>query len=635
MSKSNATKALLPTTLLALMGLSSPVLAGLSDVTSSSGLSNTSSKDGGMTWLDYDGDGDLDVAFNTNGKQGKLFRNDGGGSFTDRTSADAPGMNSTSASDNLERSIVAGDLNNDGLVDLVRNGNTIIEIYINTGSRLGGSSAPDVTLSTSNTSASYLNMEGIGLVDVDNDGWLDLVVENHQGIEIFENPADGSTAFDLMTGTSLPSTGSSEGDFLAVSDITGDGYVDIVARKDDLYDIYTNSGSGTFTADTNFNFDAPNGRKGGVLFCDFDDDGDMDLYWSYGGSDQTSGGGSPNAVFENTGSAWSYHSLGLSSSSDYDGADCQDYDHDGDLDLYLAGSSGGTLLDNDGSFSFSSSSSSMASSGDQESAVFADHDQDGDLDLYVISDSGNVLYENDENDDGDNDYLMVTPLEDLGSTSTSSGGTCESDPDTRTALGASARLYDTSGTALTGLREVNAGKGHGSMGMPMMHFQVSDPDDTVVLALQFPAGGDAIEVALVPSALGTYQNLELTNTDPDGDGIATSVEKADGGSSTDIDGDGYENWLDADADGDGVPDSVEFDNSDRCGTAGDTDSDGIPDYLDVDDDGDGVETEDEVYGSTTDPQDQDSDSDGTADYLDTDDDGDRVLTINELSLIHI
>ena len=76
-----------------------------------------------LAWGDYDQDGDLDLATST----GRLYRNDGGTAF--------PEAGLTVLGGNVSfRSVTWADLNNDGLLDLIVNG----QINMNTGGAFGG-----------------------------------------------------------------------------------------------------------------------------------------------------------------------------------------------------------------------------------------------------------------------------------------------------------------------------------------------------------------------------------------------------------------------------------------------------------------------------------------------------------------
>ena len=104
-------------------------------------------------------------------------------------------------------------------------------------------------------------------------------------------------------------------------------------------------------------------------------------------------------------------------------------------------------------------------------------------------------------------------------------------------------------------------------------------------------------------------------TDTDADGIPDVIESA----TTDFDGDGTPNQLDADSDNDGIPDSVE---------AGpgpgqrDTDGDGTPDFLDRDSDADGIP--DAIEAGATPATPADTDGDGIPNYRDLDSDADGL-----------
>ena len=78
-----------------------------------------------------------------------------------------------------------------------------------------------------------------------------------------------------------------------------------------------------------------------------------------------------------------------------------DYDNDGDIDLYVSGCSSGSsqcrhyLLNNDlGRFRDVTGSSGLKHSGREFSASFADYDNDGYFDLYILREGGNLLYRN-------------------------------------------------------------------------------------------------------------------------------------------------------------------------------------------------------------------------------------------------
>ncbi|PVW12609.1 hypothetical protein DDV96_14675 [Marixanthomonas spongiae] len=84
----------------------------------------------------------------------------------------------------------------------------------------------------------------------------------------------------------------------------------------------------------------------------------------------------------------------------------------------------------------------------------------------------------------------------------------------------------------------------------------------------------------------TFQVLDFTVGDQDGDGIISILEDLDKNKivkDDDTDGDGIPNYLDPDDDGDGIPTSVEVEfDEDGNIIFMDSDGDGIPNYLDKD-----------------------------------------------------
>ena len=76
-----------------------------------------------------------------------------------------------------------------------------------------------------------------------------------------------------------------------------------------------------------------------------------------------------------------------------------------------------------------------------------------------------------------------------------------------------------------------------------------------------------------------------TAADDDGDGIP-NISEGDGGCDDDSDGDGVDDYLDADDDNNGI--LTRNMGTEKINRKSDLDKDGIPDYRDTDDDGDGI-----------------------------------------------
>ena len=578
-----------------------PAHADFNDATMTYRANVAGGKDGGIHWVDLNEDGRADLIVNTgSGSAASRILFWTGNGYDDVTATHAPGL----LSNVTERSIIAADVNHDGYVDFARNSSARIELYLNKGPAANppysfGDATGGPNLLIDNNTISGLNSEFLGWLDYNGDGYLDLVADNHNGgIEMFENPADGSAAFVAVTTTGFP-VGTAPGDYGAITDYDVDGDVDVLVRRDGNPDLWVNQGNGTFIASA-FDLGAPNSNKGGAAFCDLDDDGDFDLFW-------TDGGSGSNQVFENSGGALVATNAPATVNGNIDGVACADVDHDGDLDLFLTSSAADQLFINDGNFSFTLDNRGITSAANGEAAQFADFDNDGDMDLIVNQDGDNALFENDT--DG-SDYLMVKVLADVA--------VCPNAPVHRTDVGATLTLSDENG-AVTGVREINGGKGHGSQGYALAHFGLASsggPNRSYDISISFRFGDEPDATLPVnPSQLGNYQLLEVVHNDPDGDNILTSDEIADtamAGVSDDMDGDGYANWNDSDADGDGLLDADEAGDADRCSPADDTDGDGATNYLDLDSDDDDVDDGEEIVIGT-DPLDPDSDDDGLLD----------------------
>jgi enediyne biosynthesis protein E4 len=130
---------------------------------------------------------------------------------------------------------------------------------------------------------------------------------------------------------------------------------------------------------------------GGVALLDYDGDGRLDIYL-------VNGAALPSMNKSDT-RYWNrlYRNLGKLRFEDvtekanakgfgYDmGAAAGDYDGDGDVDLFLTGAGGNTLLRNDaGIFANATQGSGILPSQFSVSAAWLDYDRDGDLDLFVV-----------------------------------------------------------------------------------------------------------------------------------------------------------------------------------------------------------------------------------------------------------
>jgi hypothetical protein len=209
--------------------------------------------------VDLDGDGDLDLLLGTVGT--RVLFNDGKGHFTD---------SGQSLGNRLTRSLATGDVDGDGDLDFVQ-GNSIFSdwptdnrLFLNngrgyfkdSGQVLGKSSTYDVRL-----------------VDLDGDGYLDLIAGNSNNFpdEIFLNNGKGKF---MLVSTPLGTTGN-ETKGLAVGDIDNNGYNDVVTGDwNGGARVYTNDGAGHLLS---FGSALGPEQVASVALADVDNDGDLDL----------------------------------------------------------------------------------------------------------------------------------------------------------------------------------------------------------------------------------------------------------------------------------------------------------------------------------------------------------------------
>jgi hypothetical protein len=410
----------------------------------------------GVGVFDYDNDGDLDVYIVQGQMLGKgktlaqavyppvgplrdrLFRND--------LSVAADGARTLRFTDVTEQSridvrsygmgVAAGDLDNDGFVDLYRTGLSGSVLLHNN----GDGTFTDIT-ETSGTG----NRGGWGVpaafVDIDRDGWLDLYVGNYllynvdrdidclavsgvhdycppnsyrpQSDKLFRNKGDGT--FSEISRTAL--VGGADGPALGIStaDFNGDGWIDIYVGNDGMANqLWMNQKDGTFQDTAFLSGAAVNGAGNaeasmGIDAGDFDNDGDDDifitnwlaqmntLYVNLGGGvfeyrKAASGLGPPSLAKTGFGTAWF------------------DFDNDSWLDLFTANGSVSIIeaqarakdpfplrmpyqmYRNLGTGRFEdvsrSAGAALALSDVARGAAFGDLDNDGDVDVVVGTAAG-------------------------------------------------------------------------------------------------------------------------------------------------------------------------------------------------------------------------------------------------------
>jgi hypothetical protein len=327
-----------------------------------------------MEAVDFDQDGDLDLAVANNSQYNRVYINDGTGTFTDS------GL-TLGGSTGRGRGVTSGDFDGDGDIDLfyANESNQASKVY--TGS-LSGSWGSTV-LADSGQSLGNASTYGMELGDVDGDGDLDMATGNWGvGNRIYLN--NGSGTFT----DSAQSLGSSATLGVFFGDIDDDGDLDLVGSNSTLgHRVYTNNGSGVFT-DTGQSLSYANGRD--LVLADFDGDGDLDMV----SADASDGG--PQLWLNNGSGVYTDSNLDFGFVVDTWGVATADLDGDQDLDLVFANSSsnGNYVFFNNGAGDFTNSGQSL-SSNDSYGVDLGDVDGDGDIDLVIANNGqGNRVYLN-------------------------------------------------------------------------------------------------------------------------------------------------------------------------------------------------------------------------------------------------
>jgi FG-GAP-like repeat len=245
----------------------------------------TNEMPGRMLFLDYDGDGDLDLLTcnsfsNSAGQQGlpqpinRLYLNNGAGIFTDATASLMPNQ------PDYNTGMAVGDIDGDGDIDLVFC--TQMSAPTTPGRlRVFVHQANGVAVETPGRVAAIPGFSGgftdVALVDLDLDGDLDLVAASTQGVYLFTN--DGTGHFALAG--SIPDTMVQT---LDAHDFDRDGRVDLLAvRRDWIQErfvplrMWRNTPGGLVDV-TATAIEAPELAPAEVHVFDCDGDGDLDLW---------------------------------------------------------------------------------------------------------------------------------------------------------------------------------------------------------------------------------------------------------------------------------------------------------------------------------------------------------------------
>ena len=331
----------------------------------------------GACFLDYDGDGLLDV-YLANGSSRSLdragnpphdylLRNQGDGTFLDVTNAAGLGDESWSSG------CAVGDYDNDGDPDIYLTNYGPNKLYQNRAGSFSEVSGEAGVMGPDWTPPKW--SMGAAFADIDNDGDLDLYVTNF-------------AAFDPEISVPPP-TAESPCQLKGVPIICAP---DFFRGQQDL--LYSNNGDGTFTdvlATAGIEQSTPS-HGFAVVFSDYDDDSDQDIY--------IANDVGPNFYYENNGDG-TFADISWESGGSVNehgepegsmGLTTGDYNNDTFLDIFITNfvDQSNTLYENQGDNKFVDETASLGlfPKGLNESGwgtKFIDFDNDGWLDIFVTN----------------------------------------------------------------------------------------------------------------------------------------------------------------------------------------------------------------------------------------------------------
>jgi len=312
---------------------------------------------GSVVWGDYDNDGDLDILL-TGSTVSRIYRNDSG-VFTD-INAGLQGVSVSSAS--------WGDYDSDGDLDILLLGlfdQFKLVIYNNDSG---------IFTEIQTESPGWADDMQACWCDYDNDGDLDIIQTNPA--VIYRNDSGVFTiSVQLNWWTQYESA--------SCGDLDNDSDIDIILSGGyNLPHIYRND-SGEFT-EIDIYFDFWILHSSTVAFGDYDNDGDIDfLLTGFNGNEPIS------RVYRNDSGIFTDINAELSGVS-YGSVAWGDYDNDGDLDILLTGSNGNEPISriyrNDSGI-FTDINAGLPGV-HYSSASWGDYDNDGDLDILLTGYTG-------------------------------------------------------------------------------------------------------------------------------------------------------------------------------------------------------------------------------------------------------
>ncbi|MCC6760857.1 MAG: VCBS repeat-containing protein [Chitinophagaceae bacterium] len=342
------------------------------------------------SWGDLNNDGwdDLFVTDRRLNKPNIAYLNNKQGGFTKMTNSQLVTDTGVTVSNSLI------DIDNDGDIDVLAVNNTRHSNYFYT--NVDGVFIRNKAVSFAETISYY---HGAAFADYDNDGNNDLFLCNFFPTKYNELHRNfGSNTFKKEIADVIP-TEANQSVGPTWADYDNDGFQDLFVPNGagNKNSLFHNEGNGTFTKVQNA-ITAEGGQSVGSAWGDYDNDGDLDLI-------VTNSNKTGNFLYRNEGAGVFTKITNSPVATDKGashGCSWADIDNDGDLDLYISNDKSYKFLYiNDGKGGFTRKNDELVSYdfGNSFGHVWADYDHDGDLDMFVATHSNqpNVLFYNNGN----------------------------------------------------------------------------------------------------------------------------------------------------------------------------------------------------------------------------------------------
>lgn len=425
-----------------------------------------------ITVMDIDSDGLDDIIVLDSSKHAKVFKQQIGQSFVLQ--------NGSTLSSNPAWSMVVGDLTGNGFKDIIGG--------FNGSARLSKNSGSSFTAAATITGSNYF-LQNMNLVDVDNDGDLDLFGCNDVGLsKIWVNDGAGNFTVSSIINFDVTPTDDS-GNYGSVwSDFDNDGDLDLYIAKcrqgvNDTNDarrinvLFVNNGNGTFTENAAAHGLKIKSQSWTASFEDINNDGWFDLL--------ITNHDVPTMMMLNNGAGHftninAGNGAGLNLAFTPYESKMADFDNDGFVDVLISGNttSGNSarLFRNNGDNTFSPVTTAFPTNKTVHSYGVGDLNYDGKLDIYAgygvgynsPSSIDDILWINNTQN---NNHYVVYSLE--GTTSN------------RDAVGARVFIYGPWGVQT---REVRVGESYGNCNSLQLHFGLGTATQIDSTIIKWPSG---------------------------------------------------------------------------------------------------------------------------------------------------